>query len=164
LARRRRKVLQVTERQKKAVDKEQAPVGFGYICGSTGWPCTEARIEQQARQYPAYADSIRKYGAKWRVRPCYDWCTAILAAGTSLPGGATSQRKSGLHTERGTIATLPMGEPGIQLFRERLDAKGKPTGKMNHTAISLGDGTEVEAAGRLKGGSLWLAGEGRCFK
>jgi hypothetical protein len=148
-------VLQVTERQKKVVDKALALVGCGYIYGATGWTCTEARIEQQARQYPAYADSIRKYGAKWMGRPCYDCAqltrAAILAAGTSLPSGATSQWKSGLHTERGTIATLPTGEPGIQLFREGLDAKGKPTGKMNHTAISLGDGTEVEARGHAYG-------------
>ena len=35
-----------------------ALVGCGYIYGATGWICTRARMEQQMRQYPAYAGQI----------------------------------------------------------------------------------------------------------
>jgi hypothetical protein len=50
---------------KAIADKALSLVGCGYIFGATGWICTDAQIEQQAKQYPQYASTIRKHGRKW---------------------------------------------------------------------------------------------------
>lgn len=89
-----------------------ALVGCGYIYGATGWICTRARMEQQMRQYPAYAGQIERYGKKWIGKPCYD-CAQLTRdvarrAGVSLPSGATSQwRAAGIWKEKDVIDTLP---------------------------------------------------------
>lgn len=140
----------MTEKGKQIAEAALALLGCGYIMGATGWVCTQARIDAQAKQYPAYADSIRKYGPKWMGKKCYDCAqltrTAAKSVGVSLPSGATSQWKSSFYSERGTIDTLPINEAGIQLFRQK---KGSTT--MEHTGMSLGDGTEVEARGHAYG-------------
>ena len=59
--------------------KAKSLVGCGYVYGATGWICTRRRLDQQARQYPQYADLIYKYGPKWQGRPCYD-CAQLTRA------------------------------------------------------------------------------------
>lgn len=123
-------------------------VGCGYIYGATGWVCTQARLDQQARQYPAYAKQIYRYGPKWMGKPCYD-CAQLTRevarqVGVSLPSGATSQwRATGIWKEKGTIDTLP-DEAGMFLFTNK-------NGSMTHTGVSVGAGAEVDARGHAYG-------------
>ena len=122
-------------------------VGCGYIYGATGWVCTQARMEQQAAQYPEYAESIRKYGQKWMGKKCYDCAqatkTVAKAAGVSLPSGATSQWNKVNWAEKGERAGLPMGRVAF-LYRQSGNV-------MQHTGIYLGDGTFVDARGHQYG-------------
>lgn len=123
-------------------------VGCGYIMGATGWVCTQPRIEAQAKQYPAYADMIYKYGPKWLGKKCYDCAqlarVAAAAAGYKLVSGATSQWNQDIWEEKGTIDSLPADSRGLLLFR-------KDGSKMAHVAVCLGDGTETEARGHAYG-------------
>ena len=125
-----------------------ALVGCGYIYGATGWICTRTRMEQQMRQYPAYAGQIERYGKKWLGKPCYD-CAQLTRdvarrAGVSLPSGATSQwRAAGIWAEKDVIDTLP-NEAGIFLYTMR-------DGRMTHTGVSIGNGEEVDARGHAYG-------------
>lgn len=130
------------------LDRAKALVGCGYIYGATGWICTQKRIDQQARQYPSYADAIRRYGPKWMGKPCYD-CAQLTRdvarrAGVSLPSGATSQwRAMGIWAQKDVIDTLP-DEAGLFLFTMR-------DGRMTHTGVSVGGGEEVDARGHAYG-------------
>lgn len=123
-------------------------VGCGYIYGATGWICTRARMDQQARQYPMYADQIYKYGPRWMGKPCYD-CAQLTKdvarqAGVTLPSGATSQwRAGGVWKEKDVIDTLP-NEAGIFLFTMR-------DGRMTHAGVSIGGGEDVDARGHAYG-------------
>lgn len=125
-----------------------ALVGCGYIYGATGWVCTRARMQQQMRQYPAYAAQIERYGPKWLGKTCYD-CAQLTRdvarrAGVSLPSGATSQwRAAGVWKEKDVIDTLP-NEAGIFLYTMR-------DGRMTHTGVSVGGGEEVDARGHAYG-------------
>ena len=124
-------------------------IGWGYIYGATGWVCTAARVEQQAEQYPAYADLIRKYGlGKWLNKHCVDCAQntrlAAKAAGLTLPSGATSQWNADVWAEKGTIDTLPGDNVGLFLYRQS-------GAKMQHTGVCLGDGTVSEARGHAYG-------------
>lgn len=124
-----------------------AHVGDGYIYGATGWTCSPARREQQAKQYPEYRDNILNIGAKWDGKTCWDCATftraCAKAGGVVLPSGATSQWKKGGWGEKGTIDQLPAGKVAL-LYRE----KG---GKMQHTGLYLGDSTVVDARGTKYG-------------
>ena len=129
------------------IDIALSLVGCGYIYGATGWVCTQARADQQAAQYPEYAESIRKYAPKWMGKRCYDCAqltkTVAKAAGFSLPSGATSQWNKFAWAEKGTIDSLPAGKV-LFLYRES-------GGKMQHTGVCLGDGTFVDARGHQQG-------------
>lgn len=125
-------------------------VGYGYIYGATGWVCTEARLNAQARQYPAYAEKIYYYGRKyWLGKICYDCAQlarrAAKDAGYSLVSGANSQWNMDIWAEKGTIDTLP-DEKAIFLF-----IRDKSTGRMKHVAVTVGGGWEVEARGHAYG-------------
>jgi len=127
-----------------------ARVGYGYIYGATGWVCTEARLQEQAKHYPTYAEKIFYYGRKlWLGKICYDCAQlskrAAKEAGYSLVSGANSQKNMDLWIEVGTIDTLP-DEAGIFLFV--IDPK---TGRAKHVAVTVGDGYEVEARGHAYG-------------
>lgn len=139
-----------------AIDRCPAEIGTpthtkvlcGYIMGATGWVCTQARLDAQAKQYPSYADKIKKYGPQWIGKKCYD-CAQLSrvcasAAGYKLVSGATSQWNQDIWEAKGTIDTLPADSRGIMLFR----ADGS---KMAHVAVCLGDGTEAEALGHQYG-------------
>lgn len=123
-------------------------VGCGYVYGATGWICTQARLNQQARQYPLYAPMILRYGPRWIGRRCFDCAqltrAAAQAAGVSLPSGASSQwRDARAWKERGAIDALP-DEPGLFLYTQ----KG---GRMTHAGVSVGGGWEVDARGHAYG-------------
>ena len=123
-------------------------VGCGYVYGATGWICTQARFNQQARQYPLYAPMILRYGPRWIGRRCFDCAqltrAAAQAAGVSLPSGASSQwRDARAWKERGAIDALP-DEPGLFLYTQ----KG---GRMTHAGVSVGGGWEVDARGHAYG-------------
>ncbi len=120
----------------------------GYIMGATGWICTQARLDAQAKQYPDYAAKIYKYGPQWIGIKCYDCAqltrTCAEAAGYKLVSGATSQWNQDTWEDKGTIDTLPADSRGIMLFRQ-------DGSKMAHVAVCLGDGTEAEALGHQYG-------------
>lgn len=131
---------------KAALDR----VGFGYIYGATGWICTEARLDAQAKQYPAYAEKIYRYGRTlWLNKICYDCAQlarrAAKDAGYAFVSGANSQWNMNVWQAKGTIDTLP-DEKAIFLF-----VMDKATGRMKHVAIAVGDGWEVEARGHAYG-------------
>lgn len=138
-----------SEARKMIAATARSMIGWGYIYGATGWICTAARVEQQAKQYPDYADLIRKYGlGKWLGKHCVD-CAQLTrlsakAAGLTLPSGATSQWKADLWAEKGPIATLPEDSEGLFLYRQNGTV-------MQHTGICLGDGTAAEARGHAYG-------------
>ena len=123
-------------------------VPCGYIMGATGWVCTQAKLDAQAKQYPAYANKIKKYGPQWLGKKCYD-CAQLVrvcaaAAGYKLVSGASKQRAQDIWEVTGTIDTLPANSKAIILHRI-------VNGVTEHTAICLGDGTEAEALGHQNG-------------
>ena len=124
-----------------------AHVGDGYIYGATGWTCSPARREQQAKQYPEYRDNILNIGAKWDGKTCWDCATftraCAKAGGVVLPSGATSQWKKGGWGEKGTIDQLPEDAVAM-LYRQKGEI-------MQHTGLYLGDGTVVDARGTKYG-------------
>ena len=136
-----------TKREAMAA-RANALVGCGYVYGATGWICTRTRLDQQARQYPQYADLIYQYGPRWLGRPCYD-CAQLTravakAAGMSLPSGSASQwNAASVWKEKGTIDALP-DEAGIFVFT--LNA-----GRATHTAVTIGGGQAVDARGHAIG-------------
>lgn len=124
-----------------------AHVNEGYIYGAKGQRCSLAFRIQQAAQYPEWHETIMGIGAKWDGKPVWDCAQltrfAAAAAGYNLPSGATSQWEKAAWAARGEINTLPEGR---EVFLYRRSGK-----KMQHTGISLGDGTCVHAAGTVDG-------------
>lgn len=124
-----------------------AHVGDGYIYGATGWICSPARREQQAKQYPEYRDNILNVGAKWDGKTCWDCATftraCAKAGGAKLPSGATSQWRSDAWSMKGTIDQLPEDAVAM-LYRQKGEI-------MQHTGLYLGDGTVVDARGTKYG-------------
>lgn len=122
-------------------------VGQGYIYGAKGQLCNPSFRRGQAAQYPDQADRIMGEGVKWDGKPVWDCAqltrTAAAYGGVTLPSGATSQWTRGPWKRKGTIDTLPTGEV-VFLYRES-------GGKMQHTGVALGDGTEVDARGTSAG-------------
>lgn len=125
-------------------------VGYGYIYGATGWVCTQARLDAQARQYPAYAEKILYYGRKyWMGKICYDCAQltrrAARDAGYAFVSGANSQWNMDLWSDKGPIGTLPGQEKAVFLF-----VMGD-NGRMKHVGVTVGDGFAVEARGHAYG-------------
>lgn len=130
----------------------RSKVGCGYVYGATGWVCSPARRQQQADQYPKYADNILGICAKWDGKECFDCAQLIRRAlesvgVTGVPSGATSQwNKKALWTEYGTIDTLP---PDGLVALSRESPKG--SGTMQHIGWRLSDGTVIDARSSYKG-------------
>lgn len=124
-----------------------AHVGDGYIYGATGWTCSPARRQQQAKQYPEHTTNILDVGAKWDGKTCWDCATftraCAKAGGATLPSGATSQWRSGAWSMKGTIDQLPEGTVAM-LYRQKGEI-------MQHTGLYLGDGTVIDARGTKYG-------------
>lgn len=122
-------------------------VGDGYIYGSTGWTCSPARREQQAKQYPEHRNNILDVGKKWDGKTCWDCATftraCAKAGGAKLPSGATSQWRSDAWSVKGTIDQLPEGAVAM-LYRQKGEI-------MQHTGLYLGDGTVIDARGTKYG-------------
>lgn len=137
----------MTEAMALAVARARALLGNGYIYGATGWICSLARRQQQAKQYPDQAAMILGTGAKWDGKVCWDCATftrtVANAAGVTLPSGATSQYTKVNWAAKGIIDTIPAGEP-VFLYRQS-------GGVMQHTGFALGDGTFVHARGTAYG-------------
>ena len=151
-----------SEVRRQIASAARSMVGWGYLYGATGWVCTAARVEQQAAQYPAYADKIRRYGlGKWLGKRCVD-CAQLTklsakAAGLTIPSGASSQWSAAVWAEKGTINSLPEDSEGLFLYRQD---SGNPA-VMAHTGVCIGNGQAVEAKGHAYGVILSaLAGAG----
>lgn len=133
--------------QNAAIALAKVLLGDGYIYGATGWICSLARRQQQAKQYPQWADMILGTGAKWDGKVCWDCAqftkAVAKAAGFDFPSGATSQYRSVGWKASGAIDTLP---PGIPAFLYR-----QSEGAMQHTGFALGDGTFIHAKGTAYG-------------
>lgn len=127
----------------------RSKVGCGYVYGATGWVCTPKRRQQQAEQYPEYADNILGICAKWDGKECYDCAQLIRRAlesvgVTGVPSGATSQwNKKSLWSESGTIDTLPP-DGLVALCREE-------NGRMQHIGWRMSDGSVIDARSSSKG-------------
>jgi peptidoglycan hydrolase-like protein with peptidoglycan-binding domain len=144
----------------KALEKAPTVIGgdpdnkymrAGYVMGATGWICTQARLDAQAKAYSDYASMIRKYGPQWLNMPCYDCAqlerVAAKAAGYALVSGANSQKNMpGAWEDEGPISSLPSDSRGLALF-----VIDPATKRAKHVAVCLGDGTEVEARGHKYG-------------
>ena len=127
----------------------RSKVGCGYVYGATGWVCSEKRRQQQAEQYPEYADNILGVCAKWDGKECYDCAQLIRRAlesvgVTGVPSGATSQwNKKSLWSEYGAISTLP-SDGLVALWRAS-------DGAMQHVGWRMSDGAVIDARSSSKG-------------
>ena len=138
----------MSEIGEKIRQKAIALIGCGYIYGATGWICTWERLDEQAAQYPQFADLIYRYGPGWIGKPCYDCAqltkAAARAVGVYLPDGADNQwRAQQIWREKGSIQQMP-DEAGLFLFT----VKG---GRATHAAVSIGGGEAVDARGHAFG-------------
>lgn len=140
-------------------------VGCPYIYGGTGQPCTPAYREARMRQYPQYAEKIRRnckilsgksnacYNCRWCDpetdigKPAYDCAQlarwAMDAVGIGLVSGANSQWEKTLWSECGTIDHLPEARVAL-VFRWDDD-------HMGHVGVYQGDGTVIHAKGHDDG-------------
>ena len=130
-----------------AIEKALSLVGQGYIYGAKGQKCSPAFRQQQAEQYPEYAENILGIGAKWDGVPVWD-CAQLTravakAGGETLVSGATSQWKKTKWKKSGEIDTIP---PETPCFVYRQDGN-----VMQHTGFCLGDGSVVDARGTARG-------------
>lgn len=131
---------------KSLIEWIQSKIGCGYVYGATGWTCTQKRLEQQAQQYPEYADTILNTCKKWIGVQCFDCAQLIRRAletvGVSAPSGATSQWNSNIWAEKGEIANMP----------DKLCALYRQSGsKMKHTGWHIGGGVTIDARGSKYG-------------
>ena len=134
--------------------------GLGYIMGATGWVCTEARLQQQAKQYAAYdgdpnygQKTILGIGRKWLGKRCWDcaqWTKyALKQLGVTLPSGATNQFNADAWLMKGPIGTFPWGidTTGYVLWRQ----SKKDLKRMSHVALVIGQGRQMDARGTAQG-------------
>lgn len=127
------------------INYAKSKIGCGYIYGTAGQICTEGLIQQKANQYPDYVDYdvVKKWIGK-EVFDCAGFVRKCMAqAGISMVSGATSQWNKTDWMQKGEITTLPKDKVCC-LYRYR-------DGKMQHTGIYLGDGTEIDARGSASG-------------
>lgn len=131
---------------KSLIEWIRSKIGCGYVYGATGWTCTQKRLEQQAQQYPEYADTILNTCKKWIGVQCFDCAQLIRRAletvGVSAPSGATSQWKSNIWSEKGEIANMP--DKLCALYRQS-------DSKMQHTGWHIGGGVTIDARGSKYG-------------
>ena len=124
-------------------------VGCGYVWGASGETCSLSLRQALAKRAPAQAKNILGTCAKWDGLQVFDCATLIReafeAAGIKRSSGATTIWTKWPFVEKGTIDTLPVGEPGIALFV----SQGKD--KMAHIGMTIGDGLAVDARGSAHG-------------
>jgi hypothetical protein len=121
---------------------------LGYVYGTFGQVCTAALLDQKAKQYPANnlaGGAMRTVGNKWLNRRVVD-CSGLIKyylMANAVGDNPTYNAKYDTNlfnvaAEKGPISTLPE-IPGICLYM---------TG---HTAVYLGNGIVIEAAGTAYG-------------
>lgn len=121
---------------------------LGYVYGTFGQTCTAALLDQKAKQYPANnlaGGAMRTVGNKWLNRRVVD-CSGLIKyylMADNVGDSPTYNAKYDTNlynaaTEKGPIRSLPE-IPGICLYM---------TG---HTAVYLGNGVVIEAAGTAYG-------------
>lgn len=150
----------------KALDFALGAVGSPYVYGATGRPCQPQYRLEKARQYPAYARSIRKncpvlmekaatcLACRYRGRLAYDCAQlvkkALLMSGQRLPSGASSQWKAeGAWAVKLPFSPALAAQSPCVLFRR--SEENDTARSMAHVGLSLGDGTAVDARSHQTG-------------
>lgn len=121
---------------------------LGYVYGTFGQTCTAALLDQKAKQYPANnlaGGAMRTVGNKWLNRRVVD-CSGLIKyylMADDVGDNPTYNAKYDTNlfnaaTEKGPISTLPE-IPGTCLYMP------------GHTAVYLGNGVVIEAAGTAYG-------------
>lgn len=130
----------------------RSKVGCGYVWGASGETCSLSFRQALAKRAPSQAGAILGTSGKWDGMQVFDCATlireAFRAAGIQKASGATTIWRTWAFSEKGTIATLPAGEPGIALFRA--DSSGAKD-KMGHIGLAIGGGLTVDARGSANG-------------
>jgi cell wall-associated NlpC family hydrolase len=145
-------------------------VGSPYVYGAANKPCTPAMRKGQMRQYPGAEGHIRLncpvlsgraaacYGCPHEGKAAFDCAQltrfALLAAGISLPSGASSQWKAEVFSEKAElVAPLPLSHIVLRLpcLVFRRDPMGPTSRPMAHVGLSLGDGRAVDARSHRRG-------------
>ena len=127
----------------------RSKVGCGYVWGASGEFCSPSLRSILAKRAPSQKGNILGLCEKWDGMQVFDCATLIReafeAVGIKRASGATTIWRTWPFVEKGTIDTLPVGEPGIALFRaEGLD-------KMGHIGMTIGGGLAVDARGSSNG-------------
>lgn len=121
---------------------------LGYVYGTFGQVCTAALLDQKAKQYPANnlaGGAMRTVGNKWINRRVVD-CSGLIKyylMADDVGDNPTYNAKYDTNlfnaaTEKGPVSTLPE-IPGICLYMP------------GHTAVYVGNGAVIEAAGTAYG-------------
>jgi len=121
---------------------------LGYVYGTFGQMCTVALLDQKAKQYPANnlaGGAMRKVGEKWLDRIVAD-CSGLIkyylmadnVGEQPVYDPKYDTNLFNIASEKGTIDTMP-DIPGICLYLP------------GHTAVYIGNGQVVEAAGTAYG-------------
>ena len=124
-------------------------VGCGYVWGASGETCSLSLRQRLAERAPAQKARILGTCAKWDGVQVFDCATlireAFKAAGIKKGSGTTTIWRTWPFIEKGTIDTLPMGEPGIALF------VSEGSDKMAHIGMTIGGGLAVDCRGSVDG-------------
>lgn len=121
---------------------------LGYVYGTFGQMCTVALLDQKAKQYPANnlaGGAMRKVGEKWLDRIVAD-CSGLIkyylmadnVGEQPVYDPKYDTNLFNIASEKGTIDTMP-DIPGICLYLP------------GHTAVYIGNGQVIEAAGTAYG-------------
>lgn len=121
--------------------------GCGYIWGATGQTLTEKSLQQLMARYPSHINE--QVARRWLGKQVFDCASFVRLAmsqvGIKMVSGASSQWKSDIWEEKGTIDTLPRDKVCC-LYRASANAN-----PMQHTGVYLGDGYEIDARGTKSG-------------
>lgn len=129
----------------------RSKVGCGYVWGSSGEFCSPTLRQRLAKVAPSQAGAILHTSAKWDGMQVFDCATlvreAFEACGANKAAGATTIWRTWAFSEKGTIGTLPVNEPGIALFR----AQNAAATSMAHIGMTIGGGLAVDCRGSANG-------------
>ena len=136
----------MTEKENKVYSWLQERPSEGYVWGASGYILTEQKLNELIKQYPDHVSYEKN--SKWLGKRVWDCAQLVRFAmkevGISMVSGATSQWKSKIWQEKGTIDTLPKDKICC-LYRQTSD------GVMQHTGIYTGDNYFIDARGSSSG-------------